>query len=159
MGYTIQTLENGINIGHIDVNGYKKSIMYNPDKRINNILQPFDTREELEIYCQKICDEYKLLDPFIEEANQEEIINNSEERSYCDPYDFYLKFSNEERKNILNEKKVDPIIEDFLLQLSMGSLKHVYKDDIKLLSGMDYLVYKSLITSQRKTEIIESIGV
>ena len=158
MGYTIQTLENGINIGHIDENGYKKSIMYNPNKRINNVLQPFDTKEELEIYCQQICDEYKLLEPFIEEEI-EETINNSEERPYCDPYDFYLKFSNEERKNILNEKKVDPIIEDFLLQLSMGSLKHVYKDDIKLLAGMDYLVYKSLISLERKNEIIESIGV
>ena len=157
MGYTIETLPEGLNIAHIDENGYKQSIMYKPDP-ITKLLKPFNSLEELETYAQEKCNEYKLLEPFVENIIEESINIIEEEKPWCDPYDFYLKFTPIERKNILNEKKNDPIVEDFIIQLTMGSLKHIYKDDPVLLMGMNYLVMKSLITEERKNEILNSIG-
>ena len=155
MGYIIEN-NNNLNIAHISENGYICSIVYDPS---SNPLQPFKTLEELEEYAAQECLRYSNLPPNTNIIIPEDSVYPIENiRRSCDPYDFYLKFNTSERQLILEARKTDTIVDDIVLQLTINGIQSVYSDDSRLLAGMDYLVYKGLITLERKIEIINSIG-
>lgn len=68
------------------------------------------------------------------------------------PKQFLEKFTQQERIDIIIAAKTDPIIEDFRGLCSAST--EIISNDPLLSDGMNYLIFKGLITETRKNEIL-----
>lgn len=69
-------------------------------------------------------------------------------------YEFLLRFTQQERADLREAAKTDPLIADFSQLL--GAAQEVISDDPVTVQAMDYLVYAGHITNERKNNILES---
>jgi hypothetical protein len=67
-------------------------------------------------------------------------------------YEFLTRFTQQERANLREAAKTDPLVADFSQLL--GAAQEVISDDPVTLQAMDYLVYAGYITNQRRSEIM-----
>lgn len=137
---------NGYNVANIEANGYKASVMYEPN---TTPLRPFKTMSELQAFAEAIEAEFNLRDQAPEEVIVEQI---PIERREWRPDLFWMRFTPEEQIALVTAAKEDPIVETFRMHLMMTPI--VQSDDEVTINGMNYLVTASLLTETRKNEIL-----
>lgn len=67
-------------------------------------------------------------------------------------YEFLLRFTQQERADLREAGKTDPLVADFSQLL--GAAQEVISDDPVTVQAMDYLVYAGYITNERKNTIL-----
>lgn len=135
------------NVAHIEANGYKASVMYEPN---TTPLQPFKTLSELQVFAEAIEAEFNLREPAPEETIIVEQVPI--ERREWRPDLFWRRFTPEEQITLVSAAKENPIVETFRMHLMMTPI--VQSDDEVTINGMNYLVTASLLTETRKNEIL-----
>ena len=78
--------------------------------------------------------------------------NANELRQIWTAYEFLLRFTPQERAAFRAAALTDPNVADFQ-QLAQAA-QEVVSDDPMTIAGMNYLVYKELLTEERKNEIL-----
>ena len=153
MSYTIKK-ENyppfgEVPVGYIDVNGRQACIVYDPAAKPAG---PFETEQLLEAYLLHVHAELEALPPYEENTTTiETAISVKKWR----PDLFWREFTQEERLKFLELTKIDPVLEDFKMQLTMAPV--ILSNDEQFLRGMIYIVSKNIITEERKQAIIGDI--
>lgn len=145
---TVEKL-NDHTVAHIEANGYKASVMYDPN---TTPLQPFETVEALKAFAEGIEQEFNLRSPDQSEyiTVAPEIIPNN--KTEIRPDLFWRRFTPEEQILLVATAKEDPIVETFKMHLMMTPV--VVTDDDVALRGMGYLVTQGLLTEERKNIIL-----
>ncbi len=135
------------NVAHIEANGYKSSVMYDPTTMP---LSPFLSLSELQAFAEKIEKEMMSKPSAPEEVAVPEEIPT--ERREWRPDLFWRRFTSEEQIKLVSAAKDDPAIETFRMHLMMTPI--VTSDDDVTKNGMAYLVAWGLLTEKRKNEIL-----
>ena len=135
------------NVAHIEANGYKSSVMYDPTTMP---LSPFLSLSELQAFAEKIKKEMMSKPSAPEEVAVPEEIPT--ERREWPPDLFWSRFTSEEQIKLVSAAKDDPAIETFRMHLMMTPV--VTSDDEVTQKGMAYLVAWGLLTEKRKNEIL-----
>lgn len=138
---------NGHNVAHIEANGYKAAVMYEPN---TTPLIPFKTLPELQVFAEGIEAEFNLRQPAQAEILVEDLPPT--ERREWRPDLFWRRFTPEEQIILVAAAKENPIVETFRMHLMMTPV--VQSDDEVTISGMNHLVTASLLTETRKNEIL-----
>lgn len=141
---------NGYNVANIEANGYKTSVMYEPN---TTPLRPFKTLSELQAFAEAIEADFNLREP----APVEILVGDlpPTERREWRPDLFWRRFTSEEQIALVQAAKENPIVETFRMHLMMTHV--VQSDDEVTINGMNYLVKTSLLTELRKNEILGGV--
>lgn len=87
------------------------------------------------------------------ETHQWEIREKEQKEAKWDSFDFFLRFTKNERYAIAIASETDKVVDDFrILCASCGVVK---LDNPLTQSGMNYLVYKGIITKERRDQILD----
>ena len=80
------------------------------------------------------------------------VVEVSNTQTRWSAFDFLRRFGPDERIGARTLAKTDPIVEDFMDLLSKAT--NIISDDPDTVAGMDYLVYKGVLTEARKNTIL-----